>query len=328
MQLEVVKISQTFGKKRYLQDVSLHVPSGTRLGIIGKSGAGKTTLLRCLSGLIPMSDGHILYDQQAHKMLSRQDWRRLRHRMGFITQGVTLLSQRTVWQNIELAFVNHEHPLKEKAIAEILEAVQLKNKGHVYPDELSGGQRQRVAIARALVHQPDLVLCDEFTSALDSETTDDMLLLLRRLQRPGMTFVFVTHDVHVVQAFAQYVVVMDQGQIVEEGTTQSVFTNPKHPITKSLMRLQQPCPRGVKNLVKDAALLKLVFGAESAGQPILADMIRSSPAEVNIVSGSLDALGDDPFGYLYVACPHQALSHVVPYLESRGVHVSIEQGEA
>lgn len=328
MQLDVVRVSQAFGRKRHLDDVSLHIPSGIRLGIIGKSGAGKTTLLRCIAGLVPTCDGQILFDKRPHTTLSRQDWRDLRRRVGFITQGVTLLNQRTVWQNIELALTAHPHLPHHELIEEILSAVQLADKAHAYPDELSGGQRQRVAIARALVHKPELVLCDEFTSALDSQTTDDMLMLLRQLHRPGITFVFVTHDLHVVQAFAQHVVVIDQGVVVEQGSTSQVLTNPQHPVTKSLMRGQQPCPRGLQKFLHNEALLKLVFGPQNAGQPILAEMLRAMSVDVNIVAGSIDALGDDPYGYLFVSCPHTAVPQLVTHLEARGVHVTIEQGDA
>ena len=325
MKIEVQNLSQKFGQKIYLQNVSFEAFSGTRLGIVGKSGAGKTTLLRCLAGLTAVHTGSISYEEQNHINFTKKDWQSLRQKVGFITQGLTLLSQKTIWENLELALIPHPHIDAQKAIHNILEDVGLAHKKHAYPDELSGGQKQRVVIARALIHEPKLVLCDEFTSALDSQTTDDILLLLRRLHKPDMTFIFVTHDWHVIRAFANHVVVMDAGQIVEQGPVISVITSPNHRVTQEIIRSQEACPRGLKNLVGEGhTVLRLAFGPHNAGEPVLANILKTYPIDLNIVSGSIDALGDKPYGHLFISCPTQSVEHLISHLATYNVQSSIE----
>ena len=186
-----------------LKDISLEVPTGKILGIIGKSGAGKSSLLRIINGLESISDGHVYIDDNNVASLNQAQLRQLRQGIGMIFQHFNLLSSKTVQDNVAL-------PLKvakvsqadiNKRVAQVLEMVGLSDKALMYPSQLSGGQKQRVGIARALVNEPKMLLCDEATSALDPESTQLILQLLKQINKKlGITIVLITHEMQVIRA--------------------------------------------------------------------------------------------------------------------------------
>jgi ABC-type lipoprotein export system ATPase subunit len=202
-----------------LQDVSFTVPRGEMVAIMGPSGSGKTTLLNCLSGLDRIDSGEVLIDGVALSAMSdeqRTDYRA--RRMGFVFQFYNLMPVLTAVENVELPLLVSRVPAKEarsKALA-ALELVGLGERAGHLPDELSGGQRQRVTIARALVNDPAIVWADEPTGDLDSENAEEIVELMRRLNRErGLTFLIVTHDIGVGRATDRIVRMVD-GQIVDE----------------------------------------------------------------------------------------------------------------
>jgi putative ABC transport system ATP-binding protein len=202
-----------------LQDVSFTVPRGEMVAIMGPSGSGKTTLLNCLSGLDRIDSGEVLIDGVALSAMSdeqRTDYRA--RRMGFVFQFYNLMPVLTAVENVELPLLVSRVPAKEarrKALA-ALELVGLGERAAHLPDELSGGQRQRVTIARALVNDPAIVWADEPTGDLDSENAEEIVVLMRRLNRErGLTFLIVTHDIGVGRATDRIVRMVD-GRIVDE----------------------------------------------------------------------------------------------------------------
>jgi len=202
-----------------LRDVSFVVPRGEMVAIMGPSGSGKTTLLNCLSGLDQIDGGEVLIDGVALSEMSdeqRTDYRA--RRMGFVFQFYNLMPVLTAVENVELPLLVSRVPAKEartKALA-ALELVGLGDRAAHLPDELSGGQRQRVTIARALVNDPAIVWADEPTGDLDSENAEEIVVLMRRLNRErGLTFLIVTHDIGVGRATDRIVRMVD-GQIVDE----------------------------------------------------------------------------------------------------------------
>ena len=200
-----------------LDEVDLTVAAGEILGVIGESGAGKSTLLTALTGEVSATSGTVSVLGQSVGRLDRAGLRRLRRDIGVVFQGVHLLSNRTVRQNVEVALALR--PRRERsaeAVDDALRFVGLDQRADAYPAQLSGGQRQRVGIARALVTRPRLLLCDEPTSALDAATAGEVLDLLRDARdRFGTTVIIVTHDLDVVRDVCDRVALFDDGRLVD-----------------------------------------------------------------------------------------------------------------
>ena len=222
-----------------LDDVTLTINDGDIFGIIGASGAGKSTLVRCINLLERPTSGKILIDGSDVTDFSGKQLLELRASIGMIFQNFSLFQQRTVLRNVTFPLeLRHESKAdREKRARELLEVVELVDKADRYPSQLSGGQQQRVAIARALANNPKIMLCDEATSALDTRTTVSILKLLKEINASlGVTMVVITHSLAVAQKICNRIAVIDSGRIVEEGTTEEVFSNPQSPITRELIQ--------------------------------------------------------------------------------------------
>ncbi|UBV44939.1 ATP-binding cassette domain-containing protein (plasmid) [Deinococcus taeanensis] len=223
-----------------LQDLTLRVPRGSRMGIIGRSGAGKSTLVRLISGLDTPDAGQLLVRGQALTSTTR---RAHQARTGLVFQHFNLLAQRTVLRNVTLPLELRGVPrARRDALArEQLRLVGLDALAERYPAQLSGGQKQRVGIARALVTDPDLLLADEATSALDPETSAGILTLLLEIQQErDLTLVIVTHQLEVVRAATTHIAVLDRGTLVETGETSAVLRAPQHDVTRALLDAHRP----------------------------------------------------------------------------------------
>ena len=221
-----------------LNNINLHIDEGDILGIIGVSGAGKSTLMRCIGGLETPTTGNIWIDSTDILTLSSKEKINLYKKLGTVFQGYNLLLQKTVAENIALPLIINHCPKKQVDIKvkELLTLVGLEDKANAYPAQLSGGQKQRVAIARALVNNPKILLCDEPTSALDCITTKSILNLLRDINKKfGVTIVIITHDIEVVKNICTKVVVLDESNLVEEGATPQVISNPQSIITQRFL---------------------------------------------------------------------------------------------
>ncbi|WP_413771146.1 methionine ABC transporter ATP-binding protein [Lichenihabitans sp. PAMC28606] len=234
----MVDVRKRFGALAAVDGITLSVMPAEILGIIGRSGAGKSTLIRCLNGLERPESGRVEILGQSLDDLSEPDLRRVRGRIGMIFQHFNLLSSKTVAENVALPLKIAGVPATQRRarIADMLHLVGLDAKTNAYPAQLSGGQKQRVGIARALAASPALLLSDEATSALDPETTASILDLLRDINRQlGLTIVLITHEMSVIRALAQRVIVLDKGQIAEQGPTQRIFTAPSTELTRRLI---------------------------------------------------------------------------------------------
>ena len=224
-------VHKRFGTVEVLKGVSLTVEKGQVVAIIGRSGSGKSTLLRCVNGLEPFQSGRIevvghTVDQDPKRL------RELRKDVGIVFQSYNLFPHLTVGQNIMLAPRIAKGMKDNDALAlakEVLAQVGLTEKFDVYPDNLSGGQQQRVAIARSLAMQPQVMLFDEVTSALDPELTGEVLLVMEKLAREGMTMLLVTHEMNFARSVADITVFMHQGKIWESGPSEALFSAPKTP---------------------------------------------------------------------------------------------------
>jgi ABC-type polar amino acid transport system ATPase subunit len=229
--VEIVDLHKSFGHHEVLKGVNLKVRPSEVLVIVGPSGSGKSTMLRCVNGLEHATSGHILVegmDITDHK----SDINAIRQKVGIVFQSFNLFPHLTTLRNVTLA------PLKVKKVdsaqaeqkaLRILERVGLRDKAEAYPAHLSGGQQQRVAIARALAMDPDLMLFDEVTSALDPELVKEVLDVMKDLAREGMTMLVVTHEMGFAKEVGDRLIFMDDGRIVEEGPPVDIFTNPRSP---------------------------------------------------------------------------------------------------
>ena len=230
-------VHKAFDRLEVLKGISFDVRKGEVVCVIGPSGSGKSTLLRCINALVPIERGSITVEgQEVHDpKLSKLE---LRKKVGMVFQQYNLFPHRTALQNIMMAPI---HVLKqdrrevEARAFRLLEKVRLEGKEHAYPGELSGGQQQRVAIARSLAMDPDVMLFDEVTAALDPETVKEVLVTIRELAEEGMTCLLVTHEMGFAREIADHIYFTDRGVIVEHGPPATFFKEAKDPRTRAFL---------------------------------------------------------------------------------------------
>ncbi|MFJ3485631.1 methionine ABC transporter ATP-binding protein [Pseudomonas sp. NPDC090202] len=303
-----------------LQGIDLDIQRGEVFGIIGRSGAGKSSLIRTINRLEQPSSGRVLIDQVDIAGYNEDKLVELRRRVGMIFQHFNLMSAKTVWQNVELplkvAGVPKEQ--RQRKVAELLELVGLRDKHKAYPAQLSGGQKQRVGIARALVHDPAILLCDEATSALDPETTQSILGLLREINRRlGLTIVLITHEMAVIREICDRVVVLERGQIVEQGPVWQVFGNPQHEVSKTLLApLQQALPEDLQARLQAqpphkgaSVVLDLQFTGGRGEEPDLSALFTAFGGRVSLLHGGVERIQGRALGHLLLAISNSPLSH-------------------
>jgi polar amino acid transport system ATP-binding protein len=230
-------VHKSFGRNEVLRGVDLDVAEHEVVCLIGASGSGKSTLLRCVNLLEPVNAGRIVVEGQ--DITARGvDVNRIRCRIGIVFQAYNLFPHMTVLRNVTLAPRKALGLSRAEADArahELLERFGLADKAHDYPDRLSGGQQQRVAIVRALAMQPDLMLLDEVTSALDPELVAEVLEVIRELATAGMTMVIATHEMSFARDIADRICFLDEGVILEEGPPNELFTAPREPRTQQFL---------------------------------------------------------------------------------------------
>jgi polar amino acid transport system ATP-binding protein len=237
--VDIRDVHKSFGHVEVLKGVSLAVPKGGVVCIIGPSGSGKSTLLRCINGLVPIDQGSIrVADFDVHKLTTDREKIALRKEVSIVFQQYNLFPHKTALENVMMAPV---HVLKEdkdevrvRAVA-LLKKVGLSAKADVYPGELSGGQQQRVAIARSLAMRPEVMLFDEVTAALDPETVKEVLNTIRELAQEGMTCMLVTHEMRFARELADVVYFTDGGVIVESGPPAELFDRPVKDRTRAFL---------------------------------------------------------------------------------------------
>ena len=227
---------------KVLHDVSVDLPRGRTVAVVGESGSGKSTLARVITGLLPPSKGSVLFNGQPLPPTLKNRPKELLRRLQMIYQMPdTALNPRRRVRDIIGRPLQHHRGLtgaaRDKRVVELLEMIELDRRFmDRLPSELSGGQKQRVCIARALAVEPDLIICDEVTSALDQIVAEGILKLLLRLQKElDVSYLYITHDLATVRAIADWVVVMHQGRVVQQGPKEQVLKPPHHPYTELLL---------------------------------------------------------------------------------------------
>jgi len=232
--VDIRHVSKSFGALKALNNVSMSMSLGEKVVIIGPSGSGKSTLLRSINKLETEDSGTIIVDGLDINAPST-DINKLRMELGMVFPSFNLFPHKTVLENLTLATIKLKGLSRAEAdeiALKLLDKVGIKEKAHVYPAKLSGGQQQRVAIARALAMSPKIMLFDEPTSALDPEMIGEVLDVMVKLAKEGMTMAVVTHEMGFAREVADRVVFMDHGAIIEQGTPEHFFESPEHERTK------------------------------------------------------------------------------------------------
>ena len=339
--IQLEHISKSFvtasGTVHAVQDVNLQIGEGEIFGIIGFSGAGKSTLVRCINLLERPTEGRVIVDGEDLTAMDLKKLREVRKKIGMIFQHFNLMRSRTVFQNI--AFPLKKSGLskaeKEKKIESLLKLVGLSDKKDAYPSQLSGGQKQRVAIARALANDPKVLLCDEATSALDPQTTQSILKLLKQVNETlGITIVLITHEMAVVKDICDRVAIMEQGRVVEEGDTVSVFSHPKEAMTKdfidtasNLGKIHDLIAEGhsLTEIQPGEQMVLLTYSGSNAGQPLISALAEKFSVSANIIYGNIDYLKGKPLGKLVVTLSgeKEAMDQAIDYIRSLGVEMEV-----
>ncbi len=316
---------------RALDQINLKIPAGSIFGIIGYSGAGKSTLIRLINLLERPDQGQVMINQTDFTALDARSLRQERTNIGMIFQHFNLLQTKTVAANIEmpLKLLGIHKAEREKRLNELLDFIDLKHKKDAFPDELSGGQKQRVGIARALANHPKILLCDEATSALDPQTTKSVLALLKKInQEQGITIVMVTHEMDVIETVCDYVAVMEQGQVIETGSTLDIFSQPKHPTTKNFIQtvLQQQLPVSIlKNLENQNrhSIYCLQFLGKSAQETVVQAVIKQFDISLNILFANMTEINGTVIGQMFIQLlgDPATIQQAIDFLQQSGVQV-------
>ena len=237
--LKIENLEKYYGNHKVLKDINLEVEKKEVIVILGPRGCGKSTLLRCLNGLEEIANGAIYIDKQKITKNFKQ-WTKIRQKIGMVFQSYELFDHLNVEENILLGPLKVQKRKKDEVLKEAkywLEKVGLAHKLYAYPKELSGGQKQRIAIVRSLCMNPDIMLFDEVTAALDPEIVREVLDVLLNLAKLGMTMLIVTHEMGFARAIADKIVFMDDGKIVEISDPDEFFENPKSQRAKKFLNL-------------------------------------------------------------------------------------------
>ncbi|MBP0726414.1 amino acid ABC transporter ATP-binding protein [Bacillus sp. RG28] len=235
--IKVTNLKKSFGNHEVLKDINVDIKPQEVVVVIGPSGSGKSTFLRCINMLETITDGKV-YIENVDITDKKTNINEIRTEVGMVFQHFNLFSHKTVLENIMLAPLKVRKLDKEKTrlkALELLRKVGLADKANAYPNSLSGGQKQRVAIARALAMEPKILLFDEPTSALDPEMVGEVLEVMKKLAREGMTMVVVTHEMGFAREVGDRVIFMDEGYIVEENIPNELFGGPRHERTKAFL---------------------------------------------------------------------------------------------
>lgn len=328
--LKVEHISKTFqtdkGEVKAVRDVSFEVADGEIYGLIGLSGAGKSTVVRCLNLLERPEEGKIYFNGENLASLPDRELRKRRKDIGMIFQHFNLFEQKNVFENIAfpLRRLRMDSTEIKKRADELLKYIDLEEKREAYPSELSGGQKQRVAIARALATKPKLILSDEGTSALDPETTQSILTLLKdSVKKFGVSIVMITHQMEVAKEICDRIGVMEGGEIIEEDTVEELFLHPKE---KRTFKFIQKLRDEVEDISVDAyegKLYRLSFDNVNVSTPVISHLSRLFDVDINILAGNMNALRSGQVGYLIIEFlgAEEEKDKAIAYLGEQGVYV-------
>ena len=316
-----------------VKDVSIDVQKGDVFGVIGYSGAGKSTLVRVINLLQQPTSGSVIVNNQDMLKLSQKDLRKARRNIGMIFQHFNLMNSLTVYGNVDFPLRDSglSKAERKKKIDHLLDIVGLSDRAHNYPSQLSGGQKQRVAIARALASDPEILISDEATSALDPKTTTEILNLLGRLNKElGITIVIITHEMDAIKQICNRVAVMENGQLIEEGSLLTIFGEPKKKLTKDFVNTSTHIG-SVLDEIKESGivdklsgrLIELNYIGDSTNEPIVVELYKRFEVEANILFSNIERLQNTTVGIMLFALTgeDQKVEEAIKYLNNLNVNV-------
>ena len=290
-----------------LSDINLEIKKGEIFGIIGLSGAGKSTLVRTINLLERPTEGRIYFDNNNLLTMSENELRQVRKKIGMIFQNFNLLEQSDVISNITFPLELIKMPKNERIerAKELLKLVDLEDKENAYPSQLSGGQKQRVAIARALATNPTVLLCDEATSALDPKTTEQILQLLKKINKElNITVVIITHQMSVIENVCNRVAIINNSKIEEIGEVAEVFRNPKTDIGRKLIFGNYiDSINDIIDSDNNTKKIRITFKGDVTNEPILAKMILECNDLINILYANVKSIDNNIYGEMMIELP-------------------------
>lgn len=337
--LENIDVTFKQGKQvvNAVKNVNLNVEKGDVFGVVGYSGAGKSTLVRTInllqkptSGTVKVNGTLLFADNK--QQISNKELQKQRRSIGMIFQHFNLLNETTVVDNV--AFALRHSSLSDKEIEEkalnLLKLVGLEDKAKFYPIQLSGGEQQRVAIARALANDPEILISDESTSALDPRTTNQILDLLKELNaKLGLTIVLITHEMDAVKRIANKIAIMEHGVIIEKGKLRDVYLRPKEELSRqfvggSLAAIETLKAFNLGNLSPDQKLFQLVFSAANVTKSIILELYKELGLDVSMLYGNIEVLEGEPVGTMFILAKGEPdkLDKVADYLKKENVEVT------
>ncbi|PTO39762.1 methionine ABC transporter ATP-binding protein [Enterococcus mundtii] len=341
--IELQAINVSFQQKektiQAVKQVDLSIAKGDVYGIVGYSGAGKSTLVRVMNLLQKPTSGKVIINGTELGQLSPKELRKERKSIGMIFQHFHLMESRTIFDNVDfsLKYTKKSKQERRQKVNELLTLVGLEEKATAYPKQLSGGQKQRVAIARALASDPQVLLCDEATSALDPKTTHQILALLKKLnQQLGLTIVLITHEMQVVKEICNKVAVMENGEVIEQGSSVQIFSAPKEVLTQEFIRTATHVDQALETIRSHRAfadqltnkwLVELSYVGTQTNEPLIAQLYSKYQVSANILYGNVELLQETPLGRLIVTLSgeiHQR-EKALAYLIESGVQATILQ---
>ena len=325
------------GTVEALKNINLSIEKGDIYGIIGMSGAGKSTLVRCINLLERPTEGKVYVEGEELTAMSPKELRQRRQKIGMIFQQFNLFAARTVYENIAFPLRKSKLSKKEKQekVKQLLKLVELEEKADVYPSQLSGGQKQRVAIARALASDPQILLSDESTSALDPKTTKAILELLKKVNKElGITIVVITHEMQVIKDICDRVAVMKGGAVVESGKVFDIFANPKEAITRefventtNLSKITElvETHKELLNIQPGEVVLRSSYIKRDVSEALVSQISRKFELNVNIIFGNIELIGGNPIGGLVsiVQGDAEQIDAAIEYLKDKNVGVEV-----
>ncbi|MDR2114554.1 MAG: ATP-binding cassette domain-containing protein [Bifidobacteriaceae bacterium] len=320
--IELVQLRKEFhtasGLVTALDGINLTVPTGAVHGIVGPSGAGKSTLIRCLTLLERPTSGQVMIEGEDLAALPERQLRAQRHRIGMVFQHVNLFDARTALSNVA-------YPLRISGLSkaqatergrELLELVGLADRANAYPAQLSGGQQQRVGIARALAAEPSVLLCDEPSSALDWQTTRQVLEVIRKVnQALGLTVLIITHEMAVVRQVCESVSLLANGRIVQSGPIGRVVTDYGSQLARDLI------PLAASPVGSTRAQLEVSFSSANFSVRQVLRLLADLGADTAIEAGTIETLAGQRVGRFQLEVEPQALPRVIGQLRQAGLHV-------
>ena len=325
IKLEHVSKSYTAGIPA-LNDVSLDIEEGEFVFIVGDSGSGKSTLIKLLLKELEPTEGTITINNKKLNKIKRRQIPKFRRNIGVVFQDFRLLKDRTVFENVAFAQrVVGASPRKiREEVPRMLKLVGLSSKYKSFPHQLSGGEQQRVAIARALINRPEVLLADEPTGNLDSQNADEIMRLLEEINRNlHITIVIITHQMAVVREICTKVAILKDGEVVEKGSVEEIFNNPKSQVAKELILTDGSQQTDLKPVIQSGDRVRIVFSENSAFEPVIANMILKFHEPVNILKADTKNVGGVAKGEMILEFPgdSEKAEAMKQYLKERGLAI-------